>query len=285
MATIYNQAQLVYNNAVINSNTVSAELVETLAVTKTPVGDTYGPGDRVTYVVELVNSGTVPFTGLTVTDNLGEYSPAAIAPAVAVPLTYVAGSARYFVEGIPQGEPNVTGTSPLTVTGLNVPAGGNAALVYEADVNDFAPLGIGSTVNNTATVTGDGLTAPVTADAQVTAAEAPELAVTKAVTPATVAENGTLTYTFTIENRGNTPASDTVVLSDNFDPVLSNVTVTYNGAPWTETTDYTYGTANGAFATVPGAITVPAATYAEDPATGATVTTPGVATVTVTGNV
>ena len=94
----------------INSNTVTAELVETITVTKTPINQTYGSGDRVTYAISLVNTGAVPFNDLTVTDNLGEFSPASVAPATVRPLTYVDGSATYFVNGELSSRPAVTYT-------------------------------------------------------------------------------------------------------------------------------------------------------------------------------
>ena len=95
-----------------------------------------------------------------------------------------------------------------------------------------------------------------------------------------------MTYTFRIENTGNTPAAatDNVVLTDTFDPVLNPITVTYEGAAWTEGVNYTYNTATGAFATLPGQITVPAATYTQNP-DGSYTVTPGSAVLTVTGTV
>ena len=71
------------------------------------------------------------------------------------------------------------------------------------------------------------------------------LTIGKAVSPATVAENGTLTYTFTIQNYGNTAAAETdnVTVSDTFSPILKAISVTYNGVAWTEGTQYTYNAA------------------------------------------
>ena len=105
--------------------------------------------------------------------------------------------------------------------------------------------------------------------------------------PSVVPANGQLTYTFVIENYGNTEAAagDNVVITDTFNPILRNISVTYNGNAWTETTNYTYNETTGAFATVAGQITVPAATFTQDAATGAITTTPGTAVVTVTGNI
>ena len=88
----------------------------------------------------------------------------------------------------------------------------------------------------------------------------PDLAITKSVSPSIVAENGQITYTFLIENYGNTEASasDNVIITDTFNPILTGITVTYNGNAWTAPASYTYNEATGEFATVAGQITVPA---------------------------
>ena len=137
------------------------------------------------------------------------------------------------------------------------------------------------------TVTGGGLAAPVTAEETVGVVSSPRLSITKGLNPTVVAENGRITYTFTIQNTGNTPvtATDDVILRDTFDPVLNGLTVTYNGAPWTAGTQYTYDGTTGLFATTAGQITVPAATYTQDPVTGAWAVTPGVSELIVTGTV
>ena len=154
-------------------------------------------------------------------------------------------------------------------------------------MNEYAPLATGGTVTNTATVSGGGLLAPVTATATLPVETAPQLTVTKSVNPTSVVENGELTYTFVIQNLGNTEAGagDNAVLTDKFDPVLNITSVTYNGTAWTSPTQYTYDASTGAFATVAGAITVPAATYTQNPDTGAYSVTPGTGTLTVTGTV
>ena len=284
MATFTNRATLIYNGTVVNSNTVTGEIREALSVTKRALIDTYTANDTVTYIVSLVNTGSETYTDLTVTDDLGAYTQGGI---TLYPLSYVDGSVSYYVNGILQPTPAVTDAQPLTVTGISVPAGGNALIVYAATVNEFAPLAVGSTVINTASITGGGLPQPVTATETITAAEGAQLSITKSLSPEVVEEDGQLTYTFVIRNFGNAPivATDNAVVSDLFNPILDPITVTFNGAVWTEGTNYTYDTATGLFVTVPGPITVPAATFAQDPVTGVWTVTPGVSTLIVTGTV
>ena len=206
MASFTNFATLIYNGGTSNSNTVTGELLETLTLTKTAASSRYTARDNVTYVLSLVNGGTAPLTELTLTDNLGGY---AFGTDTVYPLTYNEGTLRVYVNGVLQTTPTVTAGPPLTVTGLTVPAGGNALLVYEAAVTRYAPLDQEAAITNTATITGGGLAAPLTAQATLAAAQRADLTVSKAICPATVTESGQLTYTFVLQNFGNTAHTGT----------------------------------------------------------------------------
>ena len=146
---------------------------------------------------------------------------------------------------------------------------------------------MGGTIVNTITVTGNGITTPITATETVTAAEAADLTITKSITPTQVVDNDRVTYTFVIQNTGNEPvvATDNAAITDTFDPILTDLAVTFNGAAWTAGVDYNYNQTTGLFTTVPGNILVPAATYTQDPTTGEYTLTPGIATLTVTGTI
>ena len=284
MATFTNRAFLTYNNITTGSNIATGEIIEVLSLTKTAVTGEYTMGERITYVISAINSGATPLTGLTLTDNLGAYT---YDTGTLIPLTYVPDSFIYYVNGILQPTPTVTAGPPLTVTGLSIPAGGNATFIYAADVNGFAPLLEGGDVTNTATVSGGGINTPATATETVTVVTAPALTITKSISPGTVTENSRVTYTFVIQNYGNRAvvATDNAVVTDTFNPILTDLTVSFGGTIWTEGTQYTYSEASGAFATVAGNILVPAATYTRDPVSGEVVTDPGVAVLTVTGTI
>ena len=281
MPTFQNQAALTYRGGVVFSNIVTGELLAAVSVTKTAVEPTYSVGDTVTYVVSLVNTGAVCTNGLTVTDDLGAYP---FGTGTLVPLDYVEGSVKYYLNGILQPAPTVTG-NPLTFSGISVPAGGNALLVYSATVNELAPLGPAGSIENTVTVTGGGVLA--TATETVTAEDSPRLTVTKSLSPTGVSVGDPLTYTLRIENYGYLPivATDDAVVSDTFDPRLSGLTAALDGIPLAVGSDYTYNEATGAFATLAGVVTVPAATVVQDPVSGAFSLTPGVSVLTVSGTV
>ena len=284
MAIFSNQATLTYNGTTTNSNIAYGEILDVLAATKTAVEGSYTPGELVTYVVTLRNTGATALTGITITDDLGGYE---FDGSTVYPLTYEAGSATLFVNGVPQTAPAVTVGPPLVVSGLAIPAGGNLVLVYQARANEFADPAADGTIVNTVTVTGDGISTPITATETVTAASAPNLTITKSISPAQVVDNDRVTYTFVIQNTGNEAvvATDNASITDVFDPILTALTVVFEGNAWTEGVQYTYNETTGLFTTLPGAITVPAATYTQDPVTGAYSLTPGIATLTVTGTI
>ena len=283
MATFYNQATLSFNGRLTNSNVTTGEILDTLGATKTAISETYGANDSVVYVINILNSGTTALTGLTVTDDLGAYT---LGTNTLYPLDYVDGSVRYFVNGTLETAPAVNPGHPLVISGINIPAGANASIIYEAQTNEFAPFEAGAIITNTATVTGNGIE-PITVSATVTAANDTTLTIAKAISPAVITDNGELTYTFIIQNTGNAPANatDDVIVTDTFNPIINPISVTYNGTPWTEGANYTYSETTGEFATLPGQISIPAATYTQDPATGVITVTPGVAVITVTGTI
>ena len=284
MAIFTNQATLTYNGSSTNSNIAYGEILDVLVATKTAVEGSYTPGQLVTYVVTLRNTGNASLNGLVVTDDLGGYE---FNGTTVYPLTYEAGSVALFTNGVPQAAPTVAAGPPLVFSDITVPAGGDVVIVYQAQANAFADPAVGGRIDNTVTVTGDGLSAPITATETVIVNAEPALSITKSITPAQVVDNDRVTYTFVIQNSGNQAvvATDNAAVTDTFDPILTGLTVTFNGAPWTPGVQYNYNEATGLFATVPGQILVPAATYTQDPVTGAYTATPGIATLIVTGTI
>ena len=165
-----------------------------------------------------------------------------------------------------------------------MPAGGNVTLLYTATANAYAPIGEEGAITNTVTVTG---ACPVTATATVTAVSEPLLSIVKSLTPTVITPGDPVVYTLTVENSGTAPvvASDNATVSDVFDPILADITVTLDGVPLTEGVGYAYDETTGAFTTLPGALPVPAGTVVRDPVTGGFSVQPGIAVLTVTGRV
>ena len=139
MATFTNQATLTYNGQTTTSNVTVGELTETLTAAKTAVVPTYGTDGRVTYILSLVNSGTAPLTGLTITDDLGGY---AFNAGTVYPLSYTAGSVRYYQNGVLQAAPAVTAGPPLTFTGITVPATKNHSVMNAQNLANSVQCGV-----------------------------------------------------------------------------------------------------------------------------------------------
>lgn len=284
MARFTNQAELSYNGTVINSNVTVGEIVESLSVEKIALVETYTRDSEPVYIINLVNSSSEALTGLVLSDDLGAFT---VGTTMLYPLEYAEGSVRIFVNGDLILSPDAEGGPPLNISGITVPAGAVVTIVYKTAVTDRAPLLAGGTITNTATVRGSGLVIPVTASDTIRAAEEPEVTITKSLVPSSVSDGDTLTYTFVIENHGNTAVTEAlnVILRDTFLPVLECITVTYNDATQSSPEFFSYSEATGVFATVPGKITVPSATYERDPVTGAITVISGKATLTVSGTV
>ena len=284
MAIFSNQATLTFNGVPTNSNIAYGEILDVLTVSKTSVEGSYAPGSLVTYAVTLRNTGSVPLTALTVTDNLGGYD---FNGSTVYPLTYENGSATLFIDGVLSPSPAVNPGPPLVITGITVPGGGDAVLIYQARANEFANPDIGGTINNTVSVSGNGISTPITATETVTAVSEPILSISKSITPTQVVDNDRVTYTFVIQNVGNEAviATDDATVTDVFDPILTGLAVSFNGVAWTEGVQYTYNDTTGQFATLPGQLPVPAAVFTQDPVTGQYTVTPGIATLTVTGTI
>ncbi len=278
LAQFTNQAQLTYNNTVAVSNLAIGEIQDVLSVTKTAVNEVYTANDSVSYVINIINSGNTDLTNLTLTDDLGAY---ALNANTFVPLTYSENSLRYFRNNVLQPTPTVTGGDSLTVTGFTVPAGGSATFVYETHTNEFTPLQPNSVITNTATLTGNLTT--VSAQETINVSTEPDLSISKSISPIPVMENGTVTYTFVIQNTGNTAVTSGAVITDTFNPIISNITATFNDTPWVQGVDYSYDQSTGVFISGSDRVTVEAASYDQDKTKGVVSVTPGTSTLVITG--
>lgn len=284
MASFFNQATLVFGGRRTNSNTTESEIVDTLSLTKTALSENYSAASGIGFAVSVVNNGTTAASGINLTDTLGAYE---LFGNTVYPLSYVEGSLKYFVDGAPQPAPTVSAGPPLTISGINLPAGSNALILYEARTNEFSPRAAGSSISNEINSEGGEFCTALSGEASVPVREEALPVITKFTCDSAVVCGSEISYTFVLQNLGNIPvvATDDLTVEDVFNPILNLTSVSLNGAELVLGTDYTYDGATGEFATLPGAITIPAATYAQDSETGIVTTTPGVATLTVSGTV
>ena len=286
MAQITNQANLTFHYGSTTgsavSNIATATLLDPLAVEKTSVDTTYRADDRLTYVLSVQNNGSTTVTGIQLVDDLGTFT---LPNGTSVtPLTY-GNTAALYINGVYVSP--ITGTETLNSVTFTIPSlapGANALIVYQVLLNEYSPLSVGSTIENTVTVTAPSIGAPLTDTNTITVENYADIVILKEMSPDPVSDGDLLSYTFTISNTGNVPATN-VVLTDAFNPAPSNITVTVDGQP-VPATDYTYE--NGLLTLPTGGsyqLTVPAATITQDPNTGVSTILPGTLIITVTGTI
>lgn len=264
-----------------NSNTVTTNLLDqyTIAATKTPLTATFRPGENITYILRVENSGSGDLYNVTVTDDLGGGGTNA-------PLVYQAGSLRAFVDNDPVAVAPTAQAGTLTATLPGPLAAGEAALmVYTAQVRPDAPFGL-SSITNTASVTANGgsatgaaVTVTPSPTATVLRAAYADVAIYKEADKQNVTAGEALTYTFTLTNTGN-QAAEAVTLTDTLPAGfrVTQVTVSSGGSTAVlPDTGYTMSADN--------TITIPNASGTPIQVAAATAAAPGVTVVSVTGTV
>ena len=273
MATILNNsATLTYNSGANTgsaaSNVVSTSLLDSysLAVEKFTANDSWRPGENITYLVTVTNTGTQPLYAVEITDDLGGVAT----------LDYVVNSAL-IVNGSAVTAVTPTNTNPLTIPLSSVlQSGESVTVLYVAQVSTTVSDAL-QTITNTVSAsarqesaTGTVVTAQpdsVTIDRE----DFADISIAKSVDKAVISSGDTLTYTFTIENTGNIPATNVVITDTlptgfaitSIQSVTDGVTTVYNATDYTVSADNTLILPTGGVT-----ITVPAGTQA-----GAGVTT------------
>lgn len=213
MATILNNsATLTYNSgdntASAASNVVSTSLLDSYSITavKNTANDSWRPSENITYLVTVTNTGTQPLTSVEITDDLG---------AAGTPLAYVANSALV-IDGSEVTAVTPTSTNPLVIPLVNaLQSGESVTVVYVAQVSAAIADTI-DTITNTATAsaTQGGAGATVTSEptsVTILREDFAQIDIVKAVDKTVISSGDTLTYTFTIENSGNIPATNVVI--------------------------------------------------------------------------
>ena len=283
--TLNNQALVSYyyngeqSGGSATSNIISTTLLDqySISATKTALTPSFRAGQRVTYVISVVNNGQGPLYNVTVTDNLGG----------AGALTSLTYSMKVYLDGaLLSTTPVVSGNSLITTVSGPLESGQTLLLVYVATVSGALDATVTSITNaaavsaNSGSVSGNLITAAPSPAATIRAESYAQLSIYKQADRATVSAGGALTYTFTLTNTGNEAATGVVMtdaLPASFTPTLIQLSVEGNTTTFSEG-QYTIDPTTHVL-TLPSSsgpsITVPAATE----------NGPGVAIITVTGTI
>ncbi len=283
MATILNNsATLTYNSGANTgsaaSNVVSTSLLDSYSLTaqKFTANDSWRPGENITYLVTVTNTGTQPLSTVTVTDDLGGEQEL---------LSYVENSARLITNGdVVQVTP--TDTSPLTISlATALQSGESVTVLYVAQVNAVVSDDVQEITNTVqASARRNGGTGEVVESVPdsvtIPREDFAQIDITKSVDKAVISSGDTLTYTFVIENSGNIPATNVVItdtLPEGFEITsiqseTNGVVTVYDEGDYTVSADNTLILPTGDDVT----ITVPARTEAGNGVT--TVTVEGIVT-------
>ena len=173
----------------------------------------YSPGELLTYIVTLRNTGAFPLCSLEITDNLGAWAPQGVS---LNPLSYE-GPLRLYVEGC-----FVSCISPACISGesavfsiLYLAPGAEAALVYHMRVNEKAPLAAGSVITSTVGISAENLPETITASHTIPVRAFAPLQIEKAVfSPKTGDGAGQYKHVYTLFNPGLQPAERAVITDD-----------------------------------------------------------------------
>ncbi len=257
MAIVNNQANVSYSytgaRAPVDadSNLLVTNVLDSasLMVTKTPLSDTYIPGNNHSFVVRVENTGTETIENVVLQDNLGEIENGETTTSL---MNYVSGSGYYSLNGGEFFEANITGVDPLVV---------NIGTLAPGDVYIFAYTattltGTGETeITNTVTASGDADGSPVSANDTSTITEGTfaNVSVQKFGSDANITVGEDFSYSLVLTNTGNTSATD-IVVTDTLPAEFSLESVTYTDSTGlTSTLDPSDYSVSGNTLTIPSA--------------------------------
>lgn len=210
MDNISHQATLLYNNTKTNSNTVKTQILSLydLSATLTPLLENYTPGNCITYISRIENTGSAAVYNLKIIDDLGKGT-----------LNYITESAKAFINGNPVPVKSQINNDNITFIISNVlNPKDNVIIIFDVTSSMSNPASITTTqtiLGNGGSLTGSTVEAVFQPKATVTLADYVSLNITKLASSDSIYDGDELSYTFEMTNSGNNCARD-VTFSDTF---------------------------------------------------------------------
>ena len=247
MAEITNSANVSYTfsgssssqQATSNVTQTNVTYSSSVDISKMVLSSGFIPGENISFMIRVTNTGTDTLSDVVVTDNLGAYNDGT--RAVIVPLEYVDGTAAQSVNHGAWSMITPSSTNPLVFNIGTMESGDVVEITYTTGVSDSFE---GSEISSVSTVEANGASCEVSDSSTVTIDEASfaHIVVTKAGSTDDISTGEDFTYTINIVNNGNIDATG-IVVTDYIpsDFLLENVNMVQNGTttPLTPVTDYT----------------------------------------------
>ena len=226
-------------------------LVTSLTIVKTANVTSVAPGGTVSYTVTVTNSGQTPYTGATFTD----------------PLTSVLGNAVYNGNAAATAG-TVSYSSPTLTWAGNLAVGASATITYSVTVNS-PDTGSGILTNTVTSTTPGSNCASGSGNASCTATVTVYgLTIVKSANVSSITPGGTVDYTITVTNSGQTPYT-AATFTDPLTSVLANATYDGNAAATAGSLSYSSPTLTWAGNLAVGAsVTITYSVTVDNPDTG-----------------
>lgn len=191
----------------VQSNVTNTIVLDeySLEVSKQSLQQNFIPGENVTFVIRVTNTGSRTLSNFVVSDNLGKVEEN-------LPMSYMTNSARLSLNG---DFISITPTSvdPLSFTiPASLASGETLTITYVATVSETLTNDI-LQITNTASVNADGGVARYSAtnSATITRGNSANLTITKTASKASIYSTDTLEYMLTITNTGLSTANNVTI--------------------------------------------------------------------------
>ncbi len=258
---IENQASLSFLSGGIEnsstSNVAMTTLIVPLSLAKTSVEVSYTKNQTITYILTITNTASTSINSVIIRDNMGTIE------SLNLPSTTYVGPSYLYINGLFSSSLSpvlIDGEIEYTISAIEPLS--TATVIFQAKVNEYAPLSQDSSITNTLTVSADTFNQDVTTEYTIPINNEARVSIVKSMSPNPVYEGGELSYEFQVSNCGNIEATS-LVLSDSFSPAPSSIVSLYLDEEIVEVSEYDYvdGTLTFPSAGSTLTLTIPPATF------------------------